>query len=118
MKGMIEIIRKTIMVAACMALTSCVTRGSGFSSDYSWIKKGQTSQQEVSRRLGDPFLVGYSSGRPTWTYGFYKYRLVGESHTKELTFYWDKAGMVDNFVFKSSFPEDRQKMLSQPKLEQ
>ncbi len=110
---------KALLLALfAMSLVSCVTRGSVFSSDYSWIQKGETSQQEVNRRLGQPFHVGYSSGRPTWTYGFYKYRLVGESHTKELTFYWDKNGLVDNFVFKSSFPDDRQKFLSQPKLSQ
>ena len=96
---------------------SCVTRGNSFSSDNAWVKKGQTTQAEVSRRLGDPYLVGQNSGRKTWTYGFYKYRLIGESNTKELTFYWDDAGKVDNFVFKSSFPEDRQRYLGEPKLQ-
>lgn len=96
-------------------LTSCVTRGDVFSSDYSWIKKGKTTQQDVQRLLGEPFLVGHNSGHPTWTYGHYKYRLIGESHTKELTFYWDDQGRVDNFVFKSSFPEDRRRALGAPK---
>lgn len=91
--------------------TSCVTRGEAFSSDYHWIQKGVTTKQEVTKMLGNPYLVGYSSGRPSWTYGFYQLRLIGDSNTKELTFYWKDGGVVDDFTFRSNFPEDRNRML-------
>lgn len=102
--------------AAALIQTSCVTRGQQFSSDYSWIKEGKTTKQEVSNRLGEPYHVGYSSGRPTWTYGYYHFRLIGDSNTKELTLYWDPQNRVESFNFKSSFPEDRQRALATPKL--
>lgn len=104
-----------VFCGTALIQTSCVTRGDDFSSDYQWIQEGKTSKQEVSRRLGEPFHVGYSGGRPTWTYGYYHFRLIGQSHTKELTFYWDNQDRVDAFNFKSSFPEDRQRALNSPK---
>ena len=90
--------------------TSCVTRGENFSSDYSWVKAKTTTKSEVVRMLGEPYAVGYSSGRPTWTYGFYKFRVFGPSQTKELKFYW-KTDTVDSFSFNSSFKEDRTRAL-------
>lgn len=67
----------------------------------------QTSQVDVSVKLGRPYIVGNSSGVPTWTYGFYKHSLFGDSTIKELKFYFDKARKVSRFTFSSSFPEDR-----------
>jgi outer membrane protein assembly factor BamE (lipoprotein component of BamABCDE complex) len=96
----------------------CVTRGDQFSSDYSWLEKDETTKDAVVQRLGQPFLVGYSGGSPTWTYGFYKFRLIGESHTKELTVYWNDDDTVETFTFKSSFPEDRSRILMTPKSKQ
>ncbi|SMF78838.1 outer membrane protein assembly factor BamE domain-containing protein [Pseudobacteriovorax antillogorgiicola] len=94
--------------------TSCVTRGENFSSDYAWIKENKTKKADVQKVLGQPFAVGYSSGRPTWTYGYYKFRLFGESQTKELKLYWEDD-TVDSFSFNSSFKEDRMKTLRAPK---
>jgi hypothetical protein len=111
-----NLLRMSLTFAFLMSFqVACVTRGDQFNSDYSWIEKGKTSQLDVMKRLGQPFSVGHSSGRPTWTYGFYSYRLIGDSNTKELTFYWDDERKVDSFSFKSSFPDDRQKILMAPK---
>lgn len=94
-------------VAAVVGLSSCVTRGENFSSDTGWIKIDQTSQVDVSLQLGRPFIVGNSSGVPTWTYGFYRHSLWGSSLIKELKFYFNKQKKVSRFTFSSSFPEDR-----------
>ncbi len=94
--------------------TACVTRGRDFSSDLSWVKKNQTTQTDVSRLLGAPTAVGNTGGIPTWTYGFYDYRLFGESETKELKFYWNGEKLQD-FSFNSSFPQDRQRLMLAPK---
>ena len=51
-------------------------------------------------------MVGNSGGTPTWTYGYYRYKLVGVSSTKELKLYWNPDQTVRNFSFNSSFPED------------
>lgn len=89
-----------------LSLIGCATRGTNFSSEVDWIKKGETTKEEIQRVLGNPYQVGSSSSLPTWTYGFYSYRLFGESYTKELKIYWNREGTVRNYSFSSSFPED------------
>jgi hypothetical protein len=97
-----------IMAALCLvALSGCVTRGKDFVSDLSWIKINETSQAQVASNLGEPTTVGNSSGAETWTYGFYHYKLFGESYTKELKFYWSPDKKVRDYSFNSSFPQDR-----------
>lgn len=93
-------------LSLAVLMTGCVTAGKDFKSDMTWIKEGQTKQADVTLILGEPRSVGNASGSPTWTYGYYKYKLLGESCTKELKFYWKKDGTVDQFAFNSSFPDD------------
>ncbi len=94
----------------CGLQTACVTRGRDFSTDLSWVKKGQTTQTDVTRLLGEPTAIGNTGGVPTWTYGFYDYRLFGDSDTKELKFYWT-GDKVQDFSFNSSFPQDRKRLM-------
>jgi hypothetical protein len=93
-------------VGLALSLASCVTVGKDFKSDTTWIKEGHTKQNDVTLILGEPRSVGNASGSPTWTYGYYQYKLFGDSCTKELKFYWKKDGTVDQFSFNSSFPDD------------
>jgi hypothetical protein len=95
------------LLVSFLTMTGCVTRGVNFPADLNWIHRNQTSQVEVSKRLGAPVSVGNSSGTPTWTYGYYKYSLFSDSYTKELKFYWSDDRKVQDFSFNSSFPEDR-----------
>jgi hypothetical protein len=107
----------TCLFGATLGLTlaqaGCVTRGADFSSDISWVQKGKTTQSEVEKYLGAPNSVGNSGGTPTWTYGYYDYRLFDDSKTKELKFYW-KDSRVEDFSFNSSFPEDRRRLIMKP----
>ncbi len=91
--------------------TACVTRGHDFSSDLGWIKKNQTTQAEVQKYLGSPNSVGNAGGIATWTYGYYNYRLFGDSATKELKFFWTSDYKVQDYSFNSSLPEDRRRLL-------
>lgn len=89
-----------------LSLTACVTNGTDFPSDVKWIQDNKTKQTDVRGILGEPFAVGSSDGKPTWTYGYYRYKLIGKSSQKELKFYWNPNGTVNSFSFNSSFPED------------
>ncbi len=98
-----------VLVAAGVAGvmgSGCVTQGKYFPSETEWVKANQTQQKDVRHLLGDPHFVGSSGGTPTWTYGYYKYRLIGQSSTKELKLYWNPDSTVRNYSFTSSFPED------------
>lgn len=101
---MVDGLKKIALVAICSGLMGCVTQGINFESNTDWIKPGQTRQQDVKLMLKDPYAVGSASGVETWTYGFYRYRLFGKSHTKELKFYWKPDKTVDHYSFNSSFP--------------
>lgn len=90
-------------------LISCVTRGKNFSSDTSWLDQNQPSQAQVKEIMGDPYKVGSSNGTPTWTYGYYKHQLFGESSIKELKIYWDKFNKLKTYSFSSSFKSDTKK---------
>jgi hypothetical protein len=84
----------------------CVTNGNDFKSETNWIKAGQTKQSDVKMVLGEPYSVGNAGGKATWTYGYYRYKLLGKSLQKELKLYWRPDGTVDTFTFNSSFPDD------------
>lgn len=99
-------IKKIALSLATVSIVGCATMGREFASDLNWIKEGSTKQKDVRLVLGDPYQVGNSSGTITWTYGFYKYSLMGQSYSKELKFYWKSSGEVDRFNFTSSFPTD------------
>ena len=93
------------VISASLA-SGCVTQGKYFPSETEWVKANQTQQKDVRQLLGDPHFVGSSGGTPTWTYGYYKYRLIGHSSTKELKLYWNPDSTIRNYSFTSSFPED------------
>lgn len=95
------------MIVGLVLLAGCVTRGAPFVSEVSWIKIDSTSQDNVYKMLGNPHAVGNSSGTPTWTYGYYRYGLIGVNAQKELKFYWNQNKTVKDFSFNSSFPDDR-----------
>lgn len=104
---------KTRWLPACCSLflllalaVGCVTNGKEFKSETSWIKKDVTTKDNVKNLLGQPYSVGNSGGKETWTYGYYRYKLIGKSSQKELKFYWNANGKVDDFSFNSSFPSD------------
>jgi hypothetical protein len=93
-----------------MGTFGCVTNGENFPSSLEWLKTDVTKKPDVRQILGDPYSVGNSSGRVTWTYGFYRYKLIGDSYTKELKIYWNDNGSVSSFSFNSSFPEDKRRL--------
>jgi hypothetical protein len=99
---------KFLMVGAILTSVSCVTRGKEFPSQTDWIKVNKTSKQDVEQLLGEPYSVGRNQEQAQWTYGFYKHRLIGESQTKELRFWWNDNGTVQSYSFNSSFPSDKQ----------
>ncbi len=96
-------------VLAGLLLAGCATIGRDFdSASLSWLKAGETTRADIQGRLGDPFRVGSDSGDPTWTYGYYKYRLIGDSATKDLVIRFAADGKVKSYTLNTSFPEERE----------
>jgi outer membrane protein assembly factor BamE (lipoprotein component of BamABCDE complex) len=104
--GVLVVKKWILSLGLGLAVTGCVTEGKDFKSDVTWIKDGATKVDDVKMVLGEPHSVGNSGNKKTWTYGFYRYKLIGKSLQKELKFYWNPDGTVSSFSFNSSFPED------------
>jgi outer membrane protein assembly factor BamE (lipoprotein component of BamABCDE complex) len=95
-----------MVLFSVLFMAGCVTEGRDFQNNFAWIKKGTTKQEDVRMVMGAPHRVGNTSGTPTWTYGYYRYKLIGKSLTKEIKFYWNADNTVQSYAFNSSFPDD------------
>ena len=99
-------------VILLLALSGCATIGKPFHfKGPGEIKIGKTTQKEIMARYGDPYRVGYDGGSVQWTYCLYKYRVFGESETKDLIVTFKRNGRVSNYVYNSSLEEDKIKIL-------
>jgi outer membrane protein assembly factor BamE (lipoprotein component of BamABCDE complex) len=84
-------------------LTACFSVGQEFAaSKVPEIKIGQTRKQDISELFGTPWRTGLEDGRPTWTYGIYKYSLFGADDTQDLLIRFDNQGIVRSFTFSST----------------
>ena len=93
-----------------LLVSSCFSLGHYFPSKLSWIKKSQTTKNDVKLVLGEPHAVGSSGGTVTWTYSFYEYNVLNQTYHKELRFYWNEDTTVKHYSFNSSFPQDRRSL--------
>ena len=99
--------RRLFFTAVLAALpVGCVTAGHEFKPETAWVKNGTTSQKDIQFMLGEPYAVGQSDGEKTWTYGYYKYYLIGKPKTKELKFYFNNDKTVNRYTYNSTFPGD------------
>ena len=95
-------------IASLAALSlACMTVGEDFAvGRVSHIQIGKTTQQEVRQMLGEPWRTGLEDGEKTWTYGYYKYNLLGASQTRDLVVRFNEKGVVRSYTFNSTYPED------------
>ena len=97
--------RGTILFA--LLLTGCATVGHNFdSTSLSWLKTDAT-RREVLGRLGPPLRVGSDAGVPTWTYGYYQYRVFGDSNNKDLIVRFTPDGHVKSYTLNTTFPSEK-----------
>lgn len=88
---------------SALPLSGCVTVGQEFAaSRVPEIKVGQTRKQDITELFGTPWRTGMEDGRPTWTYGIYKYSLFGGDDTQDLLIRFDNQGVVKSYTFSST----------------
>lgn len=84
-------------------LGACASVGREFPvAPVSQIKIGQTTQEQIRTTFGEPWRVGIEDGRRTWTYGRYKYRLIGEPSTTDLVVKFDDKNVVASYTFSTT----------------
>lgn len=92
-----------IATIAATQLTGCFTVGQEFSSvRVPDIKVGQTRKQDITEMFGTPWRTGMEDGKPTWTYGIYKYALFGGNDSQDLLIRFDNQGVVRSYTFSST----------------
>ena len=100
------------IIGLFMMLQGCATVGEAFQfQGPTSIVIGKTTQSEVLSKYGKPFRVGYDNGAVKWTYGFYHYRLFGDSETKDLAVTFDKNKVVSSYEYSSSEPDEVKQVL-------
>lgn len=101
------------LVPALVLATSlaCATVGRNFdATQLAWLKNGETSKAQVLENMGPPWRVGTDAGDLTWTYGYYQYRALGESNSKDLVIHFGSDGRVKSYTMNTSFPKEREKL--------
>ena len=92
-----------IMLLAIFLIIGCVTVGKDFPVEkVSGIQIGKTTQQDIRLQFGSPWRVGIEDGRTTWTYGKYKYRLIGDTDTTDLVIRFDSQNIVASYSFNTT----------------
>jgi len=98
--------RAAFIAAVCLSLlliVSCATVGKDFPTDpVTLIKMGETTKTDIRRMFGEPWRTGIENGQKTWTFGYYKYRLFGETVTRDLVVRFDDRDRVASYTFSTS----------------
>ncbi|MBU2590685.1 MAG: outer membrane protein assembly factor BamE [Nitrospinota bacterium] len=96
-----------LLLIAPLFISSCASVGRDFpEARVSRIQIGKTTKKEIQRMFGPPWRVGIEDGSPTWTYGKYNYRILGDSSTKDLVIRFDDNGVVTSYVFNTTEPQE------------
>ena len=56
--------------------------------------------------FGTPWRTGVEDGQRTWTYGHYRYALLGTTRTRDLVVRFDENDVVSSYTYNSTDPED------------
>jgi len=92
-----------ILVLAALSLAGCLTVGKSFDTHgVELLKIGKTTQEEVERLFGPPWRTGIEDGERTWTYGHYRYYLLGPAHTTDLVIRFSPDGVVRSYTYNTT----------------
>lgn len=95
-----------VLIVVLGVCSGCYTMGRDFQgTKIQAVEKGVTTKSDVLNQFGAPHSKGIENGMETWTYSYYKFRLIGmETWAKDFTVGFDKKGVVQTYSYSSSFP--------------
>ncbi len=92
-----------VAVSLMLFLSGCATVGQDFPAyKVPDIKIGKTTQNEIRSMFGSPWRVGIEDGQRTWTYGKYKYGIMGEKAAQDLLIRFDNRKVVTSYTFSTT----------------
>jgi outer membrane protein assembly factor BamE (lipoprotein component of BamABCDE complex) len=96
-------IKHLITALSLLALTACAQVGKPFpEQNVLAIKKGVTTKDEVVRLFGEPWRQGYEDGEQTWTYGNYRYTVLGQKDNADLVIRFNDKGVVSSYSYSAT----------------
>ncbi|MFC1538482.1 hypothetical protein ACFL6H_03585 [Candidatus Latescibacterota bacterium] len=104
------LITSLLFAVLLFTLASCATVGRQFPTDViQHIQLEKTTKQNITEIFGPPWRIGLEDGTKTWTYGYYKYRLFGESTTYDLVIRFNSKDIVTSYTFNTTEIEEELK---------
>ncbi len=89
-----------------LALSGCLSVGREFpTGPVTSLRIGETTQDDVRAAFGPPWRTGIEDGDRTWTYGHYRYALLGLTHTRDLVLRFDERGVLRSYTYNSTTPD-------------
>jgi outer membrane protein assembly factor BamE (lipoprotein component of BamABCDE complex) len=93
--------------ALSLVLAGCATVGRDFPvSHVSEIEMGKTTQDQIRTLFGPPWRVGVEDGQRTWTYGKYRYTMLGQRDAQDLVIRFDAHDVVVSYTFSTTKHEE------------
>jgi len=97
----------SLILVAVFTFQGCATVGVPFRfRGPESVRVGKTTESDIVALYGKPFRIGFENGLRKWTYGYYHYKLFGDSETKDLDVTFDKNGVVTDYTYSSSNPDE------------
>lgn len=93
----------TSLLLITVFIMGCATVGHDFpDAQVSDITIGKTTQDQIRSIFGSPWRIGIEDGQRTWTYGKYRYKLFGQSSTKDLVVRFNDKNIVVSYTFNTT----------------
>jgi hypothetical protein len=100
-------VRTLALIIGILLAPACATVGAPFQFQGTQsITVGKTTRADILSQYGKPFRVGYDNGATKWTFGYYQYKLFGDSQTKDLAITFNQSGVVSDYTYSSSEPDE------------
>ncbi|SFC21086.1 SmpA / OmlA family protein [Marinospirillum celere] len=91
-------------------LTACASVGKPYAEHkVEDIQVGETTRAEIEEMFGAPWRTGLESGKTTWTYGHYRYRLFSDDQTSDLVVRFDENNRVESYTYNRTTADVEQK---------
>ena len=94
------------LLLVALLLAGCLSVGREFPTEpVKSLQIGETTQEDVRAAFGTPWRTGIEDGDATWTYGRYRYALLGPGHTRDLVLRFDANGVLLSYTYNSTAPD-------------
>lgn len=94
---------RSLLFLAPFLLAGCISIGGDFPSPTTaTLEPGRTTMRQVQDAFGPPWRTGLEDGDRTWTYGEYRYALLGDGMARDLVLRFDAGGVLKHYTYNTT----------------